>query len=290
MNPQNQQPKGVAAWPGLMWDKLLVYTGRYLSISAVFYRLLATTVAGPPCLRLICRQMSKQIYFTAVRGVHILIFAALLLGLQMILYATEQLVKVRYEEYVGWLLVTIVVREVGPVFAGFFVLVHSGSAIIVELGTMSVDGEIEALRIMGIDPYRYLGVPRFWGVTISVVSLYILIVIFAVLGGCLFSQFYTDIAWQNIWRFFIDALQGVDLVTGLIKAAMFGMIISTVAIYAGFEARDDMGEVANKTAESSLWSLVLCGAMDIIINNAYYLYPHPQSLSPLSALPLPILC
>jgi phospholipid/cholesterol/gamma-HCH transport system permease protein len=160
----------------------------------------------------------------------------------------------------------------------------------VEIGTMSVDGEIDALRIMGIDPYRYLGVPRFWGVTISVVCLYILIVIFAVLGGCLFSQLYTDIAWQNIWRFFIDALQGVDLVTGLVKAAMFGMIISTVSIDAGFEARDDMGEVANKTAESSLWSLVLCGAMDIVITNAYYLYPHPPSLSPLSGLPLLFLC
>ena len=271
-------------------DKMLLYTERYLRISAVFYRLLAATVAGPASLRLIFHQMGKQIYFTAIRGVHILIFAALMLGLQMILYATEQLVKVRYEEYVGWLLVTIVVREVGPVLAGFFVLVHSGSAIIVEIGTMSVAGELDALQVMGIDPYRYLGVPRFWGVTISVICLYILVIIFAVLGGCLFSQFYTNIAWQNIWRFFIDALSGVDLLTGFVKAAMFGMIISTVSIYAGFESREDMGEVANKTAESSLWSLVLCGAVDIIITNAYYLYPHPPSVSPLSGLPQLILC
>jgi len=274
----------------LLLDKLLLYTERYLRISAVFYRLLAATVAGPASLRLIFHQMGKQIYFTAIRGVHILIFAALMLGLQMILYATEQLVKVRYEEYVGWLLVTIVVREVGPVLAGFFVLVHSGSAIIVEIGTMSVAGELDALQVMGIDPYRYLGVPRFWGVTISVICLYILVIIFAVLGGCFFSQFYTNIAWQNIWRFFIDALQGVDLLTGFVKAAMFGMIISTVSIYAGFESREDMGEVANKTAESSLWSLVLCGAVDIIITNAYYLYPHPPSVSPLSGLPQLILC
>ncbi len=275
---------------GFLWNTLLIYTERYLKISAVFYRLLVASVALPGRFHVTYRQMAKQVFFTAIRGVHILIFAALFLGIQMILYATEQLVKVRYEEFVGWLLVTIVVREVGPVLAGFFVLVHSGSAIIVEIGTMSVSREVEALQVVGIDPYRYLGVPRFWGVTISVVCLYVLIVIFAVLGGCFFSQFYTDIYWRNIWHFFIDALQGADLVTGLIKGAMFGMIISTVSIYAGFEAQGDMGEVANQTAQAALWSLVLCGITDIVITNAYYLYLPSKTISPLSALAAGFLC
>jgi len=271
MNLWNRIPEAGGELIAFLWDKLLVYTERYLEISAVFSRLLVATFAGPAGSHLVFREMTKQVFFTAVRGIHILIFAALMMGVQMILYATEQLTKLRYEEFVGWLLVTIVVRELGPVLAGFFVLIHSGSAIIVEIGTMSVSREIEALQVMGIDPYRYLGVPRFWGVTISVICLYVLIVIFAVLGGCLFSQVYTDINWQNIRHFFIDALKGADLITGLIKAAAFGMIISTVSIYAGFGAKGDMGEVAKKTAQAALWSLVLCGGMDIIITNAYYL-------------------
>ena len=143
---------------------------------------------------------------------------------------------------------------------------------------------------MGIDPYHYLGVPRFWGVTVSIVCLYIIVVIFAVLGGCFFAQLYIDIYWHNIWHFFIDALQGADLITGLVKVTIFGMIISTVSIYAGFEAREDMGQVAKQTAQAALWSLVLCGGMDIIITNAYYLFPHQAPMAPLSGLPAMIAC
>jgi phospholipid/cholesterol/gamma-HCH transport system permease protein len=290
MLPINRLPEDEAV-PGVHFlDKLLVDAERYLKISAVFYRLLVATFSGPACFHLLFRQMAKQVFFTAIRGVHILIMAALMLGLQMILYATEQLIKVSYEEFVGWLLVTIVVRELGPILAGAFILVHSGSAIIVELGTMSVSREIEALQITGVDPYRYLGVPRFWGVTISAICLYIIIIIFAVLGGCVFAQFYTDIDWRRIWHFFNNALEGADLVTGLVKATLFGMIIATVSIFAGFEARGDMGEVANKTAQAALWSLVLCGVMDIIIMNAYYLMPQQRSVSPLSALASRLLC
>jgi len=290
MNHQSRLPEALGTPIGLLWDKLLVYTERYLSISAVFYRLLVATFTGPLCFRLILGEMAKQVYFTAIRGVHILIFAALMLGLHMIMYATVQLVKVSYEEFVGWLLVTIVVRELGPVLAGVFILVHSGGPIVVEIGTMSVSREIEALQVMGIDPYRYLGVPRLWGVTISVIFLYILIVIFAVLGGCLFAQFYADIYWWSIWHFFIDALQGADLITGLIKVAVFGMIVATVSIYAGFGAHGDMGQVSKNTAQAALWGLVLCGGMDILITNAYYLFPHPGSLLPLSGLPPTFLC
>ena len=88
----------------------------------------------------------------------------------------------------GWLLVTIVVREVGPVWAAFFVLLHSGSAITVELGTMSVSREVESLKMVGIDPYRFLGVPRFWGVTFSLMVLYVICMFSAIVGGYLFAQ------------------------------------------------------------------------------------------------------
>lgn len=287
MNPEKPRPgaRGIAgSLLGAIWERLLLYAERYLKISAVFYRLWVVTFTGPPYFRMIFREMVKQVYFTAVQGGYILIFGALMLGMQIILNANEQLAKVRYEDFLGWLLVTIVIRELGPVLAGLFVLVHSGGAVTVEIGTMSVAREIEALHVMGVDPYRYLGVPRFWGVTVSVVCLYLVTAHAAVLGGYLFSQFYADISWTNFKHLFINALQWEDLIVGLIKAAMFGMIISTVAIYAGFEAREDMGEVAKKTAQGALWSLVLCGAMDIIITTAYYLYPQRRSMFPLSGL------
>jgi phospholipid/cholesterol/gamma-HCH transport system permease protein len=249
----------------LIWKRLLFYAERYLSISAVFYRLVYGTFAGPPCFRLLFGEFAKQVYFTSLRGIHIVIFAALLFGLHMILYAAEQLNKISSGEFLGWLLVTVVVRQIGPV--------------------LSVNREIEALQDMGIDPYRYLGVPRLWGVTLGLVLLYIVIVHVAVIGGFYFSQIYSDISLENFWQSFLGALQLSDIIIGVVQAAIFGMIIATVSIYAGFKARGDMGDVAKKMSQGALWSLVFCAFMEVFITTAYYLSPLGTPKSPLGSLP-----
>jgi phospholipid/cholesterol/gamma-HCH transport system permease protein len=244
---------------------------RVLGICALFYRLLLGAFSGPACLRLFTRELTRQIYFTAIKGVYILVFSALILGMLVIVHATQQLVKIQGEEFVGWLLVTIVVREVGPLWAALFVLLHSGGAITVEIGTMSVDREVQALHMMGIDPYRYLGVPRFWGLIISLVSLYILCAFAAILGGYIFAQAFAEIFWAKFLLSFINALQWVDLSVAFAKTTIFGMLIATVSIYFGFNARNYMGEVAQNTSRAALYSLVFLGIVDIIITTAYYI-------------------
>jgi phospholipid/cholesterol/gamma-HCH transport system permease protein len=254
-----------------MAEAVFNYVSQLLSICALFYRLLLSTFASAAGLRLLLRETASQVYFTALQGAHVLIFTALMLGLVVIVHATQQLVKVQGEEFVGWLLVTLVVREVGPVWAAFFVLLRSGSAITAELATLSVTREIEALKMMGIDPYRYLGVPRFWGLTISLVALYVLCTFAAVMGGFLFAQIFADVFWGKFWVSFINSLQWLDLAVGFAKCTLFGMVIATVSIYFGFQAEKHLGEVALYTSKGALTCLVLLGAVDIILTSAYYL-------------------
>jgi phospholipid/cholesterol/gamma-HCH transport system permease protein len=160
---------------------------------------------------------------------------------------------------------------VGPVWAAFFVLLNSGGAITVEIGNMSVNQEIRALRMMGIDPYRYLGVPRFWGITISLVCLYILVVFTAIIGGYLFAQAFAEIFWAKFWLSFVNALQLIDLSVGFAKTTLFAMLIASVSIYFGFSCRINVDEVARNTSQAAIWSLVLVGTTDIILTAAYYL-------------------
>lgn len=256
---------------GHLQDGILRYTSRLLSICALFYRLLLLSFVSLTGFRLLWRELVRQVYFTALRGAHVLIFSSLMLGFLVILHATQKLVMVQGEEYVGLLLVTIVVREVGPVWAAFFVLLHSGSAITVELGTMSVNHELEALQMMGIDPYRYLGVPRFWGLTISLVALYVLCTFSAILGGFLFTQIFAEIFWGKFWLSFINSLEWLDVAMGFTKCTSFGMLIATVSIYFGFRAENDMADVARYTSQGSLVALVMCASVDIILSSAYYL-------------------
>jgi phospholipid/cholesterol/gamma-HCH transport system permease protein len=258
------------AWRGLAGG-VLDYSSRMLSISALYYRLLISTFTSLAGARLIFREFLKQIYFTALQGAHVLIFSALMLGLAVIIHATQQLTKVQGEEYVGWLLVTIVIREIGPVWAAFFVLLHSGSAVTVELGTMTVTREVEALEMLGLDPYRYLGVPRFWGITISLIFLYVMASCTAVLGGYFFSLLFADIYWENFWNSFLNNLTWMDVAMGFSKVTSFGTLIATVSIYFGFQARRHLGEVAYYTSKGSLVGLVIVGSVDIVMTTAYYL-------------------
>jgi len=260
----------VSAW-SLLGNPFLEWASRLLSISALFYRLLLASFSSLTGRRLIGRELLQQTYFAGIQGLHVFLFSALMLGFIVIVHATPQLVKLQGEEFVGWLLVTIVVREVGPVWAAFFVLLHSGSAITVEIGTMSVDREVEALKMLGIDPYRFLGVPRFWALTISVVSLYVLCAFAAILGGYLFSLIFAEIFWSMFWLSFINSLEWVDMALGFSKCALFGMLIATVCIFFGFQVRQDMNEVARYTSKASLTAMVMCASVDIILTTAYYL-------------------
>lgn len=256
---------------GFLAARLRGWASHLLNICALFYRLLLTSFTTLTGLPLLGRELILQVYFSSIQGLPVLLFSALLLGFIVIVHATPRLVMLQGEEFVGWLLVTIVVREVGPVWAAFFVLLHSGSAITVEIGTMSVNREVEAMKLLGIDPCRYLGVPRFWAVTLSVVSLYVLAAFSSILGGFLFSQIFAEIFWGMFWLSFINSLEWVDVAMGFTKCVAFGMLIATVCIFFGFQARRDMEEVARFTSKATLTALVLCATVDIILTTAYYL-------------------
>ena len=255
----------------LLLNAIMNYSSRLLSICALYYRLLLSSFSTLEGFRLLLHDFLRQFSLATFHGIHVLIFASLMLGFLVIVHATQQLSAFGGEDYVGWLLVTIVVREVGPVWAAFFVLLHSGSAITVELGTMSVSREVESLKMVGIDPYRFLGVPRFWGVTLSLLVLYILAMFAAILGGYIFAQIFTEVFWAQFWSSFINALEWRDVAVGFAKVTSFGTLIATVAIFFGFRAEKDMEEVARYTSQFARVALVLCVSVDIIYTTAYYL-------------------
>ncbi len=251
-------------------DALLRASDRPLNLCAVFARLIVFSFSRTG-RRIIFRETLKQIYFTALQGINVVIYSSLILGLLITVHASQYLARFQGEEFVGWLLVTLVVREVGPVWVAFFVVLRSCTAIIVELGNMSVTGEIEALKTMGIDVYRYLGIPRFWGVTISVAALYVLTVFIAIFGGFLFAKLISDVFWGDFWRSCLHSLEWLDLVSGFSRSITFGMIIATVSVYFGFMPQNNLGEVARYTSKGAMSCLILCVSVDLLMVAIYYI-------------------
>jgi ABC-type transporter Mla maintaining outer membrane lipid asymmetry permease subunit MlaE len=114
-------------------------------------------------------------------------------------------------------------------------------------------------------------VPRFWGLTISLLCLYVICVFTAIIGGYLFAQVFAEIFWAKFWLSFVNALQWTDLSVGFAKTTLFAMLIASVSIYFGFNCRVNVDEVARNTSLAAIWSLALIGATDIILTTAYYL-------------------
>ncbi|RLA90908.1 MAG: hypothetical protein DRG58_00940 [Deltaproteobacteria bacterium] len=243
----------------------------FLDTFALFYRLLLASLVRPVGFPVILRETARQIYFTGVQGSIVVGIAALILGLLVIVHTTPKLIEFQGEEFIGQLLVLIVIREVGPVLTAFFVLLRSGTAIIVEIGIMVVNQELAALQLMGIDPLRFLGVPRFWGITISMLSLYILSSITALLGGFVFAQIFAEIYWQGFWLSLLNALGWPDLIVGLAKVLLFGMMIATVSLHYGLKAQKHLGTVVRQTSQGAVLTLLLCGAIDAFLSTVFYL-------------------
>ena len=131
------------------------------------------------------REFAQQVYRIGARGWPVIALTAILLGLSIIVYVSAQLKKIQAGELVGNLLVVIVVRELGPVLTALLVLLRSGAAMIVEIGSMVIDREIESLELMGVEPEIFIGAPRFWGLIISLVILYGIFLASGIFGGYL---------------------------------------------------------------------------------------------------------
>ncbi len=239
------------------------------NIFGLFYRLLTLGLVGMTRYRLIRREFARQIYLIGGRGWPIVALTGMLLGLAIIVYASAQLAKIGGEQFVGNLLVIIVIRELGPVLTALLVLLRSGAAMIVEIGAMVLDREIEALELMGLEPEIVIGGPRFWGLVISLITLYFIFVVCAIWGGFLFSQIFADMYWGVFWLSFVNALGWPDLVLNFAKVVLFGMFIGVVAIYHGLQTADHWESIVAQTSRGAVISLLFLGLINTALSVLY---------------------
>jgi phospholipid/cholesterol/gamma-HCH transport system permease protein len=251
---------------GALWRACIGRLESFIDIFGLFYRLLSTAGLQVVSYRLQVREFARQIYLIGARGWPMVALIALLLGLAIIVYASAQLQKIQGEQLIGNLLVIMVVRELGPVLTALLVLLRSGAAMIVEIGAMVLDREIESLELMGVEPEIFIGGPRFWGLIISLVVLYFIFLASAILGGYLFGQLFAEIYWQDLWLSLLAALTWQDIVISSAKIILFGMSIGTVAIYYGLTAEERWESIVAQTSQGAVTSLFFLGILNAVLS------------------------
>lgn len=229
--------------------------------------LVQNTGVAPTVIRpLILRHLANSgLYLLPMVG-----FLALALGLVVIGQTVSLLSRVGATDLLGTIMVSAVVRELGPLLAAVLVLCRTGAANVVELGTARAQGEVESLESVGIDPIHYLVVPRVIGMALGIFSLTVYLILGAIFSGYLWA-FLQDVPLlpSDYFRQLTSALNGLDFVLLAAKTAAFGVTISIVTCYHGLAQPLSLGDVSRATVRAVSQSILACVAIDALFVIAY---------------------
>lgn len=182
------------------------------------------------------RSLFSQVRFTAVDAMPIIAGLGLLIGALVIAQAHAQAVRFGVSEALGQLLATIIVRELGPLFAAIIVVARSGTAIASELATARVMGEVTALEALGVDPVQYMVLPRLIGSAISVAMLATYFDAIAITGGLVATSVLAHLPPGDYLESLRLGMRASDVVLVMVKGAAFGLGTAAICCWAGLRA------------------------------------------------------
>jgi phospholipid/cholesterol/gamma-HCH transport system permease protein len=161
-------------------------------------------------------------------------------------------------------------RELGPLMTAVVVIGRSGSSFAAEIGTMKVNEEIDALETMALEPVHFLVAPKFLAMILMMPCLTTWADFMGVLGGGLFGISAANFTWGGYLQATLDALVMRDIVTGLIKSVMFGLVITSVGCQEGFSTGLGSEQVGRSTTSAVVKSIFLVVVVDLVFTAIFY--------------------
>jgi phospholipid/cholesterol/gamma-HCH transport system permease protein len=206
-----------------------------------------------------------ELHRIGVEAIPIVALIAALMGVILALNAAGQLRLYGAEKYTANLVGIALTRELAPVITAILVAGRSGSAIAAEIATMQVSDELDALRVMGINPRSFLLVPKLLAMTIGMPVLVILASLVGIGGGFIVAVFGLGLPFDLYWDQSVNALHVRDLLLGLLKALCFGTLIGLTGCTLGLRVQGGATGVGRVTTNAVVLSYVL-----VIIANAFF--------------------
>jgi phospholipid/cholesterol/gamma-HCH transport system permease protein len=211
-------------------------------------------------------RITAQLVRVGTETVAIGALLSLFVGMVLVVQAADQLREVS-QGVLGPIVGLAMTKELGPVMMAFLLAGRAGSAMAAELGSMTVYDEINALRTMDIDPIRFLAMPRFVAATLSLPLLILYSDFIGVWGGAAVVALDPAIK-LTVNEYFARMLEWVhlqDVVVGLVKGVVFGMICSIAPCTFGFRTRGGTEGIAQSTTAAVVWSFILILVFDFLI-------------------------
>ena len=194
------------------------------------------------------------------------------LGLTMALLTGYQLQRFGTERLIPGLVAIGFTRELGPLITGIMLAARVGAAFTAELGTMQVSEEVEAIEAMGIGPLRFLVAPRMLALFFLMPCLSTVSNVAAIFASSLISRVYFNIAFVYFVDLVRDALLIRDIITGVLKSFMFGLLIAAIACYRGLTVKGGAAGVGAATTSSVVTAIATVIGVDTLYNVVYVVF------------------
>ncbi len=250
-------------WARLQATSLLYGLGFFFSVLKETIRFFRKSQVG-------FKVLVMQILFTGYEALAITAVMAIAIGAAINVIGSSLLPQFGQSQLMYTILIIVITRELGALLTAFVITARSGTAIATELGTMVVNHEIEAYLSIGLNPISYLVVPRFIGVVVSMLVLTVYFNIFGLLGSFLVVQVIKPIPISEYLGALLSTLTVGDVVSGLSKALVFGIVVSVVSTYQGFSVNRASTEIPVAGIRAVGQSFILIIVADVLVTLIQY--------------------
>jgi phospholipid/cholesterol/gamma-HCH transport system permease protein len=265
----SQEPTEILeAVGGWARERLSVFLDLSTLLYLTFKELISERKKGFP---LIFEITLRQIYFTGVQALKVVSLVSLTLGTIVIVQSGSQMDLLGGVPFIITILVLVVIRELGPLLTAFIVIGRSGTAIATELGNMIVAHELDAIQAMGINPIYFIVAPRIIGVTVAVTCLTLYFNVVALIGGFIVSKLILTTTLRVFLRELMASLKATDLVFGILKSVVFGLLIALTCTYHGLTVRYSSIEVPQVATRGVVSAILFCFISNALLTLLFYL-------------------
>ena len=215
----------------------------------------------------------EQMVRVGVRAIPIVILAQMAIGMILVLQMFPKLDEFGQPEQVATINAIAGFRELGPLITAVVLSGFAGASIAAELGTMVTSEEIEALQASALNPVRFLVVPRLLATVVMMVMLTVIADVVMIASGML-TAIKLGIDFDTYFQITLEAVSITGFATGLVKAAVFGLLTGLIACFLGLSVKPWQGSegVGRATTNTVVYSIMAIIAADVVFTLIFYSY------------------
>jgi len=212
------------------------------------------------------RLVMREVYFTGVLSLIIIVVSGLFVGMVLGLQGFETLQTYGAQDSVGVLVALSLLRELGPVVAALLFASRAGSAITAEIGLMKATEQLTAMDMMAVSPMARVIAPRFWAGVISMPLLAAIFSAMGIFGGYLVAVVMIGVDNGTFWSQMQAAVDfRYDVMNGVVKSIVFGIAVTVIATFEGFDAPPTAEGVSGATTRTVVSSSLAILSLDLVL-------------------------